>query len=218
MKPFFNALGNAKLAITVILTVAVLSIFINLYQFHKASNYPTHLDVWLHNCDGTINKVDPNEMSKVRLLNFASQEWVKLNTWTTDGATDSKRLLEEERDYVSPTFANQYKQLISNLDSRNWLNNYVVVTTPLSNDAENNVQAYNGGWLVTQKFISRFYYNPNNQVKDDLASNARFENELEQTITFFISKYPNTQGLGLESIVKTDFVENTLGKKGKTNA
>ncbi|WP_191092559.1 DUF2895 family protein [Francisella sp. SYW-9] len=210
-KPFFSALGNMKLALVICISCLVISMAFNVYLISKIVSYPDHMDIWQHNPDSTITLINPNEVQPIRLLNFVSQEWSKLNSWPNDGAVDSINNLKKDSLYLSPAFRNQFKRILINLNNKGYLKNYVVVTVPTSDKFNNNVKKVDGGWLVKQRFISRFYYNPPDS-KDALSqqdiTDTKVEYELEQEITFYVTKYPNSYGLALDRLYKTKIYTN----------
>jgi hypothetical protein len=202
-RPFFNAFGNAKLAAGILLFMLMLETLIIIVLAIALARAPSHLDVWQANCDGTHTIIDPNEVSTNRLLNFASMEWSRINTWPTNGPKDIPRLIQSEANNLTPKLINQFKQSLRGLSNVGYFDNYAVITYPMLTAISNNVHKIDGGWSVRQVFVSRFYYNPDDSLKKQSYSNqnALAEYSIEQDITFFVVQSPNSQGLSLDSII-----------------
>ena len=202
-RPFFNAFGNARLAAGILLFMLMIETLIIIVLAIALSRVPSHLSVWQANCDGSHTIIDPNEVSTNRLLNFASMEWSRINTWPTNGQKDTPNLIVGESNYITPKLINQFKQSLQGLSNVGYLDNYAVITYPMLTSSSTNVQKTDGGWLVRQVFVSRFYYNPDDSLKKQSYANqnAKAEYSIEQEITFFVVQSPNSQGLSLDSII-----------------
>ena len=118
--------------------------------------------------------------------------------------------------YITPKIIQQLQISLKDLQASGYYDNYAVETYPVLSNSDNNVRQVNGGWLVRQVFITRYYYNPDDSLlKEEYSNaNAKAEYTLEQDITFFVVQSPNSQGLALDSIVSS---KDYKSKKGATN-
>jgi hypothetical protein len=212
-RPFFNAFGNAKLAVAVLLLVVAVETLLIIILGIGLARVPTHLKIQQENCDGTINIIDPNKISLTTVLNFTSQEWVNLNSWAKNGTTDSVANLKAGDVFLTPSFIKQYKASLKNLNDRGYMDKYVLVTIPIQSNDLTNVVAKDGGWLVRQKFISRFYFNPTDTIDSDKTKYSPVEYKLEQDITFYVVQYPNDEGLAIDHIVKAEDADSIDDQK-----
>ena len=221
--PFFNALGNAKLAVMSLFMMLFVSFILNIILGINLSNVPKNVRVYQENCNGGVNVIDPNVVSPVRIQNFVTGEWVKLTSFPSDAKTDSEIALDKNiaDGFITPNFVSQYRNMLSVLDKSGYLEDYTVVTIPLSVSADENVKKVDGGWVVKQTFITRFYYNPSEKGKKNLkqipiteTKDARIEHVIEQTVVFYVVDYPNNSGLALDSIMDSQTVtEDVEGNK-----
>ncbi|WP_203249822.1 hypothetical protein [Cysteiniphilum marinum] len=220
-RPFENALYNAKLALLILLLMLFVSMGLNIFLGVRLSNAPTEIQISQLNCDGSEKVLTLEEVDFGQVMRFARDQWVALNTWANAGAIDSPVVMNEliKAQNVTPKFVQQYRYIMQALDQARLTNSYILTTTGLSSEPMTHVKRVDDGWLVSLRFISRFYFNPyqsekdfKNQVKQDDISMQR----IDQSIIFKVVPYPSRAGLALDEVLKSDDITDSASGASKS--
>ena len=219
LTPFQQALGNAKLAILVLLSCLLLSMSLNAWLGVKLANAPSETTVYVRGMPtNSETKVPLGQITDQQVYSIAEMVWTNLNNWQLDGYKDVPENLKALGQYLTPNFRNQYSQLLDELNKQGYVEGYKQVMQPTHGSFFNpeEVKPKGNGWMVRLRETSDFYYNPEGKETANNVTNPSDRDIFMAAISplkekpvkrltveyyFLVVPYPNEYGLAIDGFV-----------------